>query len=346
MKSLRFTLLLFFLILRVSIHSNSISQKAIICGICKDVADQIPTMKISMEMCGEMFQDYQIIIYENNSTDGTKEFLQTWAEENENVTVISEDYTKEELMSFACHSEVFYRVEVIAFARNKLLQEVMSPKYDSYKYVIMGDMDFSHLWPIKKIEELLNMKRPWDALFANGMASGGINFDMFAFRGLNHPIGPEVLGRCWWANTPTEKIDSRYSWVPVTCAFGGLGIYKRESMRNCEYKATVTRNLEKVTRKNIKLCQECNPNLYHMYLQQLNKLEKIYDEAHLTNKHPLYTGFKFDDEEESVTWIFDYHGPLFYPFCCEHLTFHADMIANGHGRLYVVPDLYMIYKSR
>ena len=104
-----------------------INQKVIICGVVKNVADKILT---SINLCiniGKLFDDYKIIIYENNSTDNTKEVLKGLNKDK--IKIISETIDYDEIKKNSkiwAYTQVTgsdhpCRMEQIANARNKLL---------------------------------------------------------------------------------------------------------------------------------------------------------------------------------------------------------------------------------
>jgi hypothetical protein len=54
-------------------------HKAIICGLTRDNAKELPSVIKYIERTGSLFQDYRVIMFENDSNDTTKEILSEWA---------------------------------------------------------------------------------------------------------------------------------------------------------------------------------------------------------------------------------------------------------------------------
>src|SRR3990167_4223467 len=108
--------LLFFLLWAISFFAASIHEKVMICGVCQNVAQQLPyTIKIMEEM-GALFEDYQVVIYENNSTDRTIPLLQEWKKKNSRINLISENISQSEFTSQIVNRNKdgsFYRAEMI-----------------------------------------------------------------------------------------------------------------------------------------------------------------------------------------------------------------------------------------
>ena len=77
--------------------TQSKKGKALICGVCRDVADTFSFTKQNIEAIGSLFEDYRILIYENNSSDRTPELLLEWARENHRLSFKSEILSQEDL---------------------------------------------------------------------------------------------------------------------------------------------------------------------------------------------------------------------------------------------------------
>jgi len=52
----------YFLILFLLIGALEAKNKALICGVCKDVAPKLPLVMKAMTLYGEAYDDYRIII--------------------------------------------------------------------------------------------------------------------------------------------------------------------------------------------------------------------------------------------------------------------------------------------
>lgn len=219
-----------------SAHATFIPKKALICGIAKNIEPSISNTIASATAVGELFQDYRILIYENDSTDHTPQLLHAWAQYNNKVVIRSET------ISPCAPRSLYERIEGISRARNKVLDMVTSSIYDDYAYVIWADLDFIEPWDIATIAEtILHPQEEWDAVFANGA------YDLFAFRDAQFPVGFELLGNYYWH--AIHEIRSQFhldphQWRKVYSAFGGLGIYKKEAIAGCRYSAIFTNSLK------------------------------------------------------------------------------------------------------
>jgi glycosyltransferase involved in cell wall biosynthesis len=288
-----------------------IPEKVAISGVCKNVAKALPQTIFSMERLGAHFDDYRIVIYENNSSDGTQEILAAWAKKNPKVTIISETLSVGELLQEGraqTWNGLPYRTEVIARARNTVLKKIYSSEFDEFRFVVMADMDFPKKWRLKPILDSFSISSDWDAISANGVDRKGRYYDRFALRSSKFPLGPEVLGDIWWREVQKAYMHfgKKQGLIPVASAFGGLTIYKRDSILGCYYSGTVTPSLASVAEREI----QNNP-----------ELEKW---------------------GPRVKFVLN-SGAVQTPVCCEHVTFHAEMILRGHDKIFINPQMTMQY---
>ena len=325
-----------------------IPKRAMICGICKDVSQYLPDMMRICERMGTLFEDYKIVIYENDSTDGTQDILRKWMNTNEKVTVHCESLSQSELEHCIINKDEngeFNRIELIALARNKLLDAVMAPEYNSYPIIIMMDMDFTSAPPVESIIEVFESNREWDAVFGYGMSRQNVYWDWYAFRDFNEPFGPELLGHDWFGQK-LWSLNKTDQWCPVYSAFGGIGIYKRASIEGCRYSALVTEDLEKLATQ---IIDQYTPINHPVVLNYLNDVKNLNSKEIIFTPHPYLseikeadTGILLHNDSDAVVWrmnSFAYH----YPIVCEHVPFHASMIQKGKGKLFINPRLTLTY---
>lgn len=326
-----------------------IPEKVLICGICRDVESRLPHTIEIMERIGDLFQDYRIIVYENNSTDRTKNILQGWGQRNFRVFVQSENINHEQLASSIInikHDGKFYRPEEIARARNIVLDKVMSEEYKDFPYVIWMDMDFKIPPALNGIIEVFKSGKEWDAVFAYGLDPTNHYWDWYAFRDAKDPLGSEVLGNDWWYLKKNFSLLQSDDWYPVYSAFGGCGIYKKSSIEGCKYSAIVTKDLEQWVKH--MLVQEQFSNNHHILLYQ-DKMKRLRRTLYIPSPVPNLPkiedpnrGIFLNDAPDAVVWrmsSFVYQ----YPSVCEHVPFHASMIVRGHGKLFINPRLVFTY---
>lgn len=255
-------------------------HKIVIVGITRDNIKDIPIMIKHIEYIGSLFADYRVILFENDSIDGTKMILNEWKSVNSKVNIISKDYGNKKRPGHAFMAE----------ARNNYLEALEAQEYDGFDLVMMLDMDFSYGIDIRAIADSFSKIDQWDAVCSNGVKSEGRMFDSFAFRSEEFPWAPEKwqeicsqndLNNEWSAvcregeahsrGVIVDNLVFRMGWqernrlywllikpqiqkifsinddlVPVLSCFGGMAFYKRDFIKDCRYKS-VRNDCEHVT---------------------------------------------------------------------------------------------------
>ena len=120
--------------------------KVIICGVCKNVGNYLDNCIRAATKIGENFEEYKIILYENNSTDNTKQVLSKYIN-NEKFKIIMEDFSDEHIKKNSkiwsykeiTGSDHSCRVEQITNARNKLIEEINKHDYNDFDVIVMID---------------------------------------------------------------------------------------------------------------------------------------------------------------------------------------------------------------
>ena len=319
--------------------NSKISEKVLICGVCRNIEKAVQNTRTSIEKVGSQFADYRIVIYENNSTDKTKELLHLWEKEDPRLILISEQLSANELRRRSV-MKITHRIEKIAMARNIVLDQIMDPFFDDYTYVIWADLDFLKPWDVDGIvETVLHPEQEWDAVFAYGA------YDLFALRSPECPIGFELLGPAYWGKLDEIRklfvLHEDAPWKKVYSAFGGLGIYKREAMRGCTYSPVVTKDLEKAVSQWLSQAKRGEPPLF---LQDYEKQMQTAQIVDLLGKSLSHRKSYPDDlgvrmPQGKVVW-FSCTKDTSLPWTCEHLPFHATMMLHGFDRLFVNPRLH------
>lgn len=216
-------------------------EKVIICGVVKNVAKLIEKNIQWAKETAKMFTTSKIIVYENNSTDETKEILKR----QDGITVISEDFSPETIRKESkiwaytkvTGSDHPCRIEQIVNARNRLI-DIINQEND-YDYVIWIDLD-SDGWSLEGIFDSFQKKLMWDVLYANGLTSDGNYYDMYAYRNWDFLYGPEILGELFWQRSfyKQPRFQGDYL-IPIISGYGGIQIIKKELFKNHRFDSLV-----------------------------------------------------------------------------------------------------------
>jgi hypothetical protein len=216
----------------VSKYPNKIigSKSIIIAGCCRNVENFITQNLNIINLIGEQFSKYQVLIYENDSTDATRQIL--YDRKKSNYEYIFED-----------NINIQKRTERIAYCRNKLINKIYKD-YTEYDYVLFVDMD-DVLASGKLVETIgscfMYNSDQWDGMFAN---SSSYYYDIWALRKKGYlesdvwnnvytlqKVGIEyqqAVDKCVTTYQINYPIDSKL--LPVISAFGGAGLYKLSTL--------------------------------------------------------------------------------------------------------------------
>jgi len=326
-----------------------IREKVLICGVCRDVEPRISKTISIMERIGSLFEDYRILVYENNSEDATPKVLKEWMQRNNKLHVKSETVPLSELESLIVNKNdngEFFRPELISRARNIIMDMAMSDEFKEFAYIIWMDMDFTIPPDFDGIVEAFESEKEWDGVLAYGVDPSGTHWDWYAFRDATLPIGSELLGNKWWYMPKHFSLAPSDDWHPVYSAFGGCGIYKKSSIGECRYSAIVNRELEDSARK---IIQDGVSSAHPQVLDYLELGEQLLREIHVGLPHSKLPrvedpniGVVLDKTKDALVFrmsSFVYQ----YPSTCEHVPFHACMMNRGHGKLFINPRLVFRY---
>ena len=303
---------------------KKINTNIIICGVVKNCYDKISNnINLSIKT-GQLFNNYEIIIYENNSIDKTKQILQEF-KQNKNINIISEDIDYETIKKNSkiwsykelTGSDHPCRIEQISNSRNKVIEELNKQKYDNFNYVIWIDLD-SNGWSLEGIIDSFNKKDIWDVVYANGIERNTNYYDMYALRGLNSYFGPEIVGEYFWLNIKQIKLKSN-KLIPVCSAFGGIGIFKKNIFKKYNYSCLINDNVKTFYRNILNK---------HKYDNKIIEIIKNCD-----SKSPY--GF-IDKINNNIFWKSNsgYNNVV----VCEHVCLNLELFNNGY-RIFINPNM-------
>jgi len=246
------------------------SYKVVICGCTKNSEQYIEKHLELLYGLGSIFEKCNIIVYENDSEDETKEKLKSFKRTHTSFEFISENGIANKLK---------HRPLIIAHSRNTLMKYI-DERYNNYDMIIMVDLDkVICKFNINVITNTLDHYKydSWDVLTGN---CDGKYYDIWALRicqdmwdirihqslWKNGPIDYD----CWLPETGDKNpqyfvydnqvhIPTDYPLIPVNSAFNGIGIYKMKAVKNCRYSA--------IDDKGIITCEHVS---FHKKIKELN----------------------------------------------------------------------------
>jgi hypothetical protein len=295
-------------------------MNVIICGVVKNAAANLDNnLKLAMQL-GAMCTKYKIVIYENNSSDATKQILGNYGTD-EHFEIIMEDIdnavikrdSKIWAYTAVTGSDHPCRIEQISNARNKLIAEIKdTTKYADYNYVVMIDFDAKFFLPegimhsLHLIKE--NRKR---VVYANSLDY----YDYYALRSAHSEynlFGPELMGEFFWQkmNAKRLKINPESNeLVPVYSAFNGIGVYDKDVFTAFQYDALIT----PATKAVYKQIADLHPNAYALLKPILqNECSKFYG------------------GERTPEFYWKNNSGYDKPVICEHVAFNFALFQAGY----------------
>ena len=258
-KSIKILLLLV-LILIVIVYYRHITSKIqghiTIVATARNIESYLENTRKKLEMVSSQFTSSNIIIYENDSTDKTRDILQQWHNEGF-IRLISErnidlktprEKNAPSGITMTHPLKRHIRTKILAMGRNKLHREAMKNRFD---YLMVIDLD-NVIEGLTK-ESLLScfrLKEDWGMVGAN---QTGNYYDLWALRtNKDDDWLPFDCWECMDKEYPnhirqpfrdaskclkTRHIPASSRPINVQSCFGGTAIYKRKylDLKNCYY---------------------------------------------------------------------------------------------------------------
>lgn len=351
-------ILFIFTLIKIPIFTERINENVLICGVCRNIANSFSNTTRIVENIGDLFNDYRVLIYENNSNDETWDLLKDWSNKNIKVHFLSEFCSYNELKNEIVNvyngqghfpDGKMCIPEMIARARNKIMDKIFEDQFINFPYIIWLDLDFDVDPCYEGFIDTFSKNLEWDAVFAYGVNYNDIDkhyWDWYAFRDITCPLGPELLGREWWDNPEKYRklnLTKDDQWHRVYSAFGGCGIYRKEALKDVKYSAIINKPLE----EHIKVLLENKSNFQvEKYFELNNSIKEIHylEKPHFNLPEILdpESVITISQSDDPVLWRLNAYNYK-YPIVCEHVTLHAAMILNGCDKLYINPKLVFYY---
>ncbi len=217
----------------ISFHVNN--SKIVFVGCARNCLSKINESINTLLTLSKSFLDFKIIIFENDSIDGTAERLEELAKEN----II-------ELIQIKNLDEKFpLRTQRLSYARNQLLSKSLTLEYD---YYCVADLDgvIGNNFSTESFYSNFKYLECWDAVFP---INKGSYYDLWAFRHSSFwpwdyeremNAAPPIFGDKNLLDFYVDRVQnlnfaSLKGWLSVESAFGGMGLYKLEKFKYSSY---------------------------------------------------------------------------------------------------------------
>lgn len=227
-----------------------INKNIVIAALARDCEDSLRTNIPLIERLRAQFSWSQVVVVENDSIDGTKELLNSWKINSQNVTIISNDYgtktipDRSDLIQNPMTS--YQRIEKMVFYRNLYLDYIREVKHP-IDLVIIIDIDVIEISLAGLIDVINAIDHKTGAVFSNGMSVmqtpfglSEIYYDTFAV--WEYPASDEFSYSDESLNRTFKSINKNIKKSPmyrVISAFGGVGIYNYQAIKDLRYQTVL-----------------------------------------------------------------------------------------------------------
>ncbi len=208
------------------------ARRVVFCGLCHDVRVFLPRTAGRIERLGKMFEDYRVVLLENDSVDATNEFLADWQSQNARIDLLGEYHVAGNPER---HSG-WARAEWMAEYRNQCRRRVLE-QYPDFDFVVVVDMNLSGGWSYDGIANTFG-ELNWDMVGSYRLVSKldrgpgkslHVHHDAGAFR----PVCPSDDGN--QINYDDFELQRGQPLLPVQSCFGGLAVYRMDCLKATEY---------------------------------------------------------------------------------------------------------------
>lgn len=215
----------------------------IICGIVRNaergLRHNIPVISCFCQKTG----GYEIVLFENDSRDRTKELLYHWASTDCHVHVNCEDHKCFPMIDKIedCHKNEnpFYskrRIGRMVALRNQYMDYIEEHGMRA-DYLIVVDMDVEQIY-LDGILSCFKHDNNWDAVTAFGYSFGPKlrkrYHDTFALEEYGTLQRPKTEKNIRRLQDKYRNLNE-HNWVRVDSAFGGLAIYNFKAVKGLRY---------------------------------------------------------------------------------------------------------------
>ena len=245
-------------------YSRMADSRVVICGLARNIADNMSRITRRINDTMALFRDARVVVFENDSTDGTRSLLRQWADEDTRVHVLDCPEApacrfKHETM-YAHGATSGTRMDLMAGFRNRYLRHVQQ-HYANYDFMLVLDMDLKGPWSLDGLATTFATD-DWDVTGSAGLISAGsfgqhaMMYDMLAFRAQPSrahlgPAQPHWLPTRDAAPTGLSSpltllanyMNVNFLWGGhfggprrrVRSVFGGLAVYRMAAIADVEY---------------------------------------------------------------------------------------------------------------
>jgi hypothetical protein len=177
-----------------------IPHRVLICALARNVGASIEKCARRLELVGETWLEYKILVFENDSTDGTREALRAWQTRNPRVSLLEcgEDapqckFRHEEGYALEASNRRRTRMVQMAKYRNRYL-EAAEQEHERFTHVLVADFDGKGSVDRDGMRAVMERADDFDCVACNGLMhlppfySTPTTYDALAFLAIEKPL--------------------------------------------------------------------------------------------------------------------------------------------------------------
>lgn len=233
-----------------SVQAHLASASVAICGLARDCAATLPSNRSLIEELRSCFSRSVVAVVENDSKDSTREQLELWAKECDNVFILdghkpktASSYANVNLTANPYFS--FSRVNKLASLRNQYITFLHDTGF-SFDYLLVLDFDVSQI-SFTGVIDSFQKRDAWDVVTAYGYSLSPLLRERYHDSFALVPLGDQLSVK---TESSIKQLQARFALdrtsdllIPVAAAFGGLSIYKTKGRPLPFYKAEYNQDL-------------------------------------------------------------------------------------------------------
>jgi hypothetical protein len=221
-------------------HIKMKNTKIIFCGLCINIENNVSKLKDRFEHLGSYFNDYRVVIFENDSKDNTRNLIKDICKKNKKFDLI-ECYDAKDCKYNTIQAKdhgIFSntRMQKMVKYRNKLLNHIKL-HYREYDVICMVDLDISGPIDINGVAHSFSLYDKWDAVSAYGIngitltAGQRFYYDLIAYKDYKYDINTNLLDIFPISYHMSKKVVGD-ELIQVMSAFAGLELIKMKVIIN------------------------------------------------------------------------------------------------------------------
>ena len=232
-------------------YASMEESSVLICSIIRDSNKLLKRNIPRIENLRRCFKYSKVVVFENDSVDGTKSTLKKWEDNSNNVFVTCENFNTITIPTSKTDNVnkyfSYHRISKMTNYRNRYMDFLKKDK-TSFDFVIVIDLDIENFC-IDGIAHSLGVENEWDVITANGYSYSPMlrrrYHDTYALVEVGYENISQSEKMIYNAQKKWSFLRPDFPLIPVYSAYGGLAIYQYSVLNNKKYETLFNKD-EKV----------------------------------------------------------------------------------------------------